>query len=82
MTDGETKMRYTDIQRRKECRTDKYAKILKKLKAKAGVTQLETELSEKNSKTVDFEKFKEYIKAKLIFNSNAQPFYTERSIVA
>lgn len=42
------------------------------------IIEWETSLSSFNSKTLDFDKFKEYIKHKNIVNQNIAPFYEER----
>lgn len=77
--DGQ-KFRYTQDQRRKETKQKKYRNILQenKLETKINdknIVQWETELSHYNKKTLDFDKFKDYIKQKNIMNIALQAFY-------
>ena len=72
--------RYTQNQRRKETRVKKYKRILEKEKKDFPEThELEKLLSETSSKTIDFEKFREYIRVKCIVNLGLKQFY-EREI--
>ena len=72
--------RYTQNQRRKETRVKKYKKILQKEKKDFPEThEFEKLLSETNSKTIDFQKFREYIRLKSIVNLKLKEFY-EREI--
>ena len=72
--------RYTQNQRRKETGIKKHKKILEKEKKDFPETlSLELLLSKTSSKTVDFEKFREYIRVKCIVNSGLKQFY-EREI--
>ena len=77
--DGQ-KFRYTQDQRRKETKQKKYRNILQenKLETKINdknIVEWETELSHYNKKTLDFDKFKDYIKQKNIMNIALQAFY-------
>jgi len=77
--DGQ-KFRYTQDQRRKETKQKKYRNILQenKLESKINdknIVQWETVLSHYNKKTLDFDKFKDYIKQKNIMNIALQSFY-------
>jgi transposase len=77
--DGQ-KFRYTQDQRRKETKQKKYRNILQedKLETKINdknIVEWETVLSHYNKKTLDFDKFKDYIKQKNIMNIALQEFY-------
>ena len=72
--------RYTQDQRRKETKSKKYQKIQLQLKIEVhigehNVIELETELSDKNQKTLNYELFKEYVKAKNLLNQQLFTFY-------
>lgn len=82
--DGTTKdrshYRYTQDQRRKETKIKKYRKIQLELKNEIkiddkSVIELETELSSKNSKTLNIKKFKEYVISKNKLNETLFQFY-------
>ena len=75
--------RYSQDQRRKETKSKKYRKIRDSKKNKVvfdnkTVIELETELSLFNSKTMDFNKFKEYVQKKNHTNSLLYDFYNQR----
>lgn len=76
LTDGTNKLRYNAFQRHTETLAHRNKRILQTEKSKAGVVVIETTLSEQNSKTVDYIKFKEYIKAKNAVNAKLSDFYT------
>lgn len=73
------KFRYTQNSRRKECKIKKYQKIILKFKEEKingkTVIELETELSVYNKKTLNIEKFKDYIKHKIELNLKLYKFY-------
>jgi hypothetical protein len=82
--DGTTKnrnqYRYTQDQRRKETKMKKYRNIQNELKTKQkignkNIIEMETELSDKNRKTLNIKKFKEYIKEKNKLNDKLFKFY-------
>ena len=62
---GRNHLRYTMDMRRSQSKTKKFGNILLRLKTESiegkTVFELETELSEHNSKTLDFDGFKKYI---------------------
>lgn len=70
--DGDTpeaqKFRYSQDQRRNETKTKKYSKIILELKQRKinnnTIIEYETELSKYNRKTLNFNKFIEYITKK------------------
>ena len=76
LTDGVSKLRYNAFQRHTETLAHRNKRILQTEKSKAGIVAIETTLSEQNSKTVDYAKFKEYIKAKNAANAKLSDFYT------
>jgi len=74
-SDGNKTFRYTQNQRRKETKSKKFRKILQR--EKQGLFPLEAELSLHNHKTLDYQKFKDYIKAKNSFNNQVFDFYSQ-----
>ena len=75
MTDGEKKLRYTAYQRRTETMAKRNQRILLTEKQKRNIIERETELSDSNSKTVDVDAFKEYVRAKNKLNAELRDFY-------
>ena len=75
MTDGEKKLRYTAYQRRTETMVKRNQRILLTEKKKHETIERETELSDRNSKTVDVDTFKEYVRAKNSMNAELCDFY-------
>ena len=71
------KLRYNTFQRRTESMAKRNARIMQTEKKKHNVIEKETELSDKNSKTVDYEKFKEYLKQKNQLNASLKDFYLQ-----
>ena len=71
--------RYSQNQRRKETKSKKYSKIILEFKKEKinnrTITEYETELSNFNRKTLDFENFKVYIQHKSNINNILYPFY-------
>ena len=83
--DASKKFRYTQNQRRKEINSKRYERITLKEKRRThncvdGLTieQWETTLSGHNHRTVQFNEFKAYIRAKLHVNSKIEAFYQQR----
>ncbi len=70
-------LRYTNTQRAQESGRKKYNKIILKEKEKHKIIEEETKLSKFNSKTMDYNDFKDYIKAKIEFNNNTREFYND-----
>ncbi|MEB3202793.1 MAG: hypothetical protein VKK05_08285 [Synechococcus sp.] len=75
--------RYTQDQRRKETKANKYRNIHQELKKKTMVVgktieAWETELSAFNSKTVSFAKFQEYIKLRNAIYQKVHSFYEQK----
>ena len=72
-------LRYTQDSRRKECKLKKYAKMIIKFKKELidnmSIMDYETKMSKYNKKTLDFDKFKEYIKHKSELNFKLNEFY-------
>jgi hypothetical protein len=64
MDDNKTILRYTNSQRLKETKRLKYQKTIKKYKDDNGITDIENRLKDYNSKTINVDKFKEYIRVK------------------
>ena len=69
------KVRYTCLQRNMENYSKHNRTILLKEKIKNKIIQKETKLSFENSKTVDYNKFKRYIKEKNKLNKETSEFY-------
>ena len=83
--DASKHFRYTQNQRRKEINSKRYERITLKEKRRThnrvdGLTieQWETSLSGHNHRTVKFDEFKAYIRAKLLVNSKIEAFYQQR----
>ena len=76
MTDGKHQLQYTAFQRRRESTLTRNERIRKVLKRKDGlVSQCEKAFLAHNSKTMDVEKFKEYVRAKNTLNAALSEFY-------
>lgn len=75
MTDGIKKLQYTVNQRNRESKITRNKLIMEKEKKKYKIQEIEAILSQYNSKTVNVEKFKQYIRAKLYVNSLTKAFY-------
>lgn len=71
------KLRYTAPQRRKESHVKRSQRTLQYVKKKEGIIEKETVLSEYNSKSVNYDKFKMYLKAKILLNSETEYFYSK-----
>lgn len=71
------KLRYNAFQRRTESMAKRNARIIQTEKKKQNVIEKESELSDKNSKTVDYDKFKEYLKEKNKLNAQLKDFYLQ-----
>jgi len=68
---------YTNRQYLKETKRIKYHALLKNYRDKLGITALEEELTQYNSKTCQLEKFKEYVTKKLQINQEIAPLYRD-----
>ena len=68
-------LNYNTIQRRKESLRTKNNKITYIEKLNNNIIEKETKLSNSNSKTVDYKKFKEYIKNKTLIDDEIKDFY-------
>jgi hypothetical protein len=73
--------RYSQDQRRKECKLKKYNKLILEFKQEVidgqTVQDYETELSQFNKKTLDIDYYKLYIEAKCVVNNILYPFYSK-----
>lgn len=69
------KLQYTSPQKMRESKSKCNKRILQKEKKDNGIIGLETEFSKQNSKTVNYEKFKEYIVEKDKLNTSTKEFY-------
>ena len=81
--DASERFRYTQKQRRQETKKKKYEQIIQNAKNHElvegrTITQWETDLTVHNHKTVSFDRFKAYVKAKLLVNSKIEDFYKAR----
>jgi len=77
MTDGKNILRYTAFQRRTESMAKRNAKILYTEKLKNNIIDKETQLSTSNSKTVNYNKFKDYLIKKNKLNTELRDFYNK-----
>jgi len=69
------KLQYTSPQKMRESKSKCNKRILQREKNLCGITELETELSVCNSKTVNYEKFKKYLVEKDRINKKTRKFY-------
>jgi len=75
MDDKGNKLQYTAPQRKRESKTKTNQRILLVEKKRNNITEKETHLSFQNSKSVDYEKFKEYLVEKDKLNKETTNFY-------
>jgi len=75
MSDDKSKLRYNARQRRTETKLTKNSKILLTEKEKHGVHEVEATLLEHNARTVDVERFKDYLRQKNLANARLRSFY-------
>jgi len=75
LTDGEKKLKYGAFQRRTESMSKRNSRIMQREKIKYNVIEQETTLSDYNSKTVDYTKFKQYLQQKNRVNDIVKEFY-------
>jgi hypothetical protein len=69
--------RYSNKMHLKRTKRLKYQTLLKNYKDKKGISKIENELSKYNSKTCNFDKFKEYIKEKNMINEQLFEAYED-----
>jgi hypothetical protein len=69
------KLQYTSDQRKFESKSKRNAKVLLNEKVLNRISEMEKELSSHNSKIIDYQKFKDYIKEKHILNKKVSDFY-------
>jgi hypothetical protein len=69
------KLQFTAAQRRMESTQKHNQKIMNKERKRNKITEKETELSSHNSKSVDYQKFKDYLVAKDKLNKETMEFY-------
>ena len=69
--------RYTHEQRKYEGRTKKYKHMQEQMKKEEGIQEIEAELSKYNHKTLDVDKFIEYVEAKNRDNAKLPAFYEQ-----
>jgi len=75
MDDKGNKLQYTAPQRKRESKAKTNQRILLVEKKRNNITEKETHLSFQNSKSVDYEKFKEYLVEKDKLNKETTNFY-------
>lgn len=75
--DNNNFFRYSNKQRLKTTKRIEYNKYFEKYKTQKGISKIENELSEYNSKTCDLEKFKLFITKKLKINSKLETLYKD-----
>lgn len=75
MDDKGNKLQYTAPQRKRESKAKTNQRILLEEKKRNKITEKETHLSFQNSKSVDYEKFKEYLVEKAKLNKETLDFY-------
>jgi hypothetical protein len=70
-------LRYNAFQRKTESMAKRNSRIIQTEKKKHNIIEKETKLSDKNSKTVDYQKFKDYLIEKNKFNASVKDFYQQ-----
>ena len=75
LSDGKSKLRYNALQRRTESMAKRNQRILLHEKKKRGIQKVEAELAEYNSKSINMERFKGYLKQKNKINYDIRSFY-------
>ena len=75
MDDKGNKLQYTAPQRKRESKSKTNQRILLKEKKRNNIIEKETHLSFQNSKSVDYDKFKEYLVEKDKLNKETLDFY-------
>jgi len=75
MDNNGNKLQYTAPQRKRESKTKTNQRILLEERKRKGIIEKETDLSLKNSKSVDYEKFKTYLVEKNKLNKETADFY-------
>jgi hypothetical protein len=79
LTDGKKRLRYTAFQRRNESMSRRNNIIMQiKKRKRPDVVKNGLEMSKHNSKTVDYEKFKYYLKAKNKLNMQLRLYFKEK----
>ena len=69
------KLKYTACKKRSESKADKNQSIMLFERERNGIVKKETELSSKNSKVIDYQKFKDYLVKKNELNKQTTEFY-------
>ena len=77
MDDDNVVFNYTNRQHLKETKRLKYSRLIENYKSKNKITEEEDKLTKYNSKTCDYEKFKEYIKVKSEMNRKLFKIYED-----
>ena len=72
-------VKYSANQRNIESLSKRNKRIMMKEKKNHGIIQLETELSHFCSKTVNYEKFKEFLKKRYEIGLQVKPFYQQEN---
>jgi hypothetical protein len=78
MGEDGTTLRYTACQRRMESLAKRNKNILWREQNKFDIQKMESELSDQNSKTVNYDKFKKYIREKIKLNDKIINFYQDQ----
>jgi hypothetical protein len=77
MDEQKNRLRYTPRQRRAESQNLICRRIMDSEKQNYGVTEAKTILSHYNSKSIDYQSFKEYLRQVSSFNQSTQYFYQQ-----
>ena len=73
-----TKLRFTQNEIRKKTKATKYRRIIQDKRRSSGVKEIEQELSEYNHKTLDFDKYKDYLGKKIEIASKVASEYQDQ----
>ena len=79
VNDQKKHLTYTNPQRQHESKSKRNKIILERWKKKEKINQLEERISECNSKTMNYIKFQEYLREKVLLNQNTKDFYQHKT---
>ena len=79
VNDQKKHLTYTNPQRQHESKSKRNKIILERWKKKEEINQLEERIKECNSKTMNYQKFQEYLREKVLLNQNTRDFYQHKT---
>ena len=79
VNDQKKHLTYTNPQRMHESKSKRNKIVLERWKKKEGISILEKKISECNSKSMNYLKFKEYLREKTLLNESTKEFYQHKT---